>query len=102
MDVTNPRDLRPFSGRTNASQDTAMEPIRCRYCGERVKVTSFSLPVRYREDAANELHGRQSVMYGDDYWLLHRCEIADDGGGGPGTGDQGLFCEGGVRRTVDP
>jgi hypothetical protein len=54
-----------------------MEPITCRYCGEKVNVTSFDLPVRYREDAASELQARQFVIYGDNYWLLHRCEIAD-------------------------
>jgi hypothetical protein len=55
-----------------------MEPITCRYCGEKVTITSFNLPVRYRDDPANELHGRQHVIYGDNFWLLHRCDLADD------------------------
>lgn len=55
-----------------------MDPITCRYCGEKVSVTSFDVPVRYREDAADEVRPCQFVIYGDNYWLLHRCEITDD------------------------
>jgi hypothetical protein len=55
-----------------------MEQITCRHCGEKIAVSSLDLPVGYREDAADALHPRQFVIYGDSSWLLHRCEIADD------------------------
>ena len=54
-----------------------MEPITCLYCGEMVSVSSFDVPVRFREDPADDVRPRQFVMYGDNYWLMHRCEIAE-------------------------
>lgn len=55
----------------------AMDPVICRYCGERVEVGALDLPLGFREDPATGFTPRQFVIMGRS-WLLHRCVIPEE------------------------